>query len=152
MKNMKVLPIKNGTVIDHIPVGLVFKVARILGILLDAPKSTVSLASRVPSTATKWKDLIKIEDRELDAREVNKIALIAPNATISIIRNMKVVKKTKVSFPTKVVGLLRCQNPNCITNANEPVVSEFICENVDKQILRCKYCEREVEDLESSIR
>ncbi|MBO4797569.1 MAG: aspartate carbamoyltransferase regulatory subunit, partial [Candidatus Methanomethylophilaceae archaeon] len=89
-----------------------------------------------------WKDIIKIEDRELDSRSVDKIALIAPEATISIIRDYYVAEKYPVRLGEKVVGLARCSNPNCITNKGEPILTEFTVIRRNPVEIRCCYCDR----------
>ena len=147
MKELRVTPIKDGTVIDHIPSGLAVKVLKILGIIEKPPKSTVTVAMHVSSKKMKWKDIVKIEDRELDTREVNKIALIAPNATISIIHDFSVVKKTRVQLPDTITNIVKCPNQSCITNKGEPVDKTFSVVNRDPVTVRCKYCERVVDDI-----
>jgi len=151
MKEMKLQPIKNGTVIDHIEPGMAMKVARILGIPETGSHSAVSIAMFVKSDKMKTKDLLKIEDRELKPGEVNRISLISPNATICIIENFNVTKKSVVSLPSEVTGIAKCSNPNCITNKGEPLESEFTVENHEDIKLRCKYCERYVNDIMESI-
>jgi aspartate carbamoyltransferase regulatory subunit len=151
MKEIKVAPIKNGTVIDHIPSGMALKVLKILGVGEDGVDSTVSVAMRVPSQKTEWKDIVKVEDRELDAREVDKIALIAPTATINIIRNFSVAEKHPVRLPEVARGILECGNPNCITNQREPVETEFMVSTENGTRLTCVYCEREVTDVLAHI-
>jgi aspartate carbamoyltransferase regulatory subunit len=83
---------------------------------------------------------------ELSPRKVNAIALIAPTATISIIRDSKVREKRSVSLPDRIAGVLRCPNPNCITNHGEPVESEFEVYRRRPVTLRCVYCERLADD------
>jgi aspartate carbamoyltransferase regulatory subunit len=147
MKEVKISAIKNGTVIDHIRSGMALKVLKILGITEKSVDSTISVAMHVQSKKAGWKDIVKIEDRELDAQEVNKIALIAPSASINIIRNFNVAEKRRVSLPNVVIGIAKCSNPTCITNSKEPiepVETEFIVESKDPPRLKCKYCEREI--------
>ncbi len=151
MKEMKIQPIKNGTVIDHIEPGMALKVVRILGIPEPESHSTISIAMFVKSKKMKEKDLLKIEDRELKQKEVNKISLIAPNATIVIIKDYNVKKKMRVSLPEVINGIARCSNPNCITNKGEPLETEFSVENGKEIRLRCLYCERYVTDIVESI-
>ncbi len=151
MKELKIQPIKNGTVIDHIEPGMALKVVRILGIPEPESHSTISIAMYVKSKKRGEKDLLKIEDRELKKKEVNKISLIAPNATISIIKDFKLKKKSRVSLPKVITGIARCSNPNCITNKGEPLESEFSVENGEEIRLRCLYCERYVSDIVESI-
>ncbi len=150
MKELKVTPIKNGTVIDHIAPGMALKVLKILGIGEDL-QSTVSVVLHVPSGKKAWKDILKVEDRELSPREVDKIALIAPDATINIIRNYSVAEKYEVHVPDVARGILRCANPSCITNSHEPVESEFRVVSQDPLRVRCRYCERELEDVAANI-
>jgi aspartate carbamoyltransferase regulatory subunit len=150
MKELKVQPIKNGTVIDHIPSGMALKVLKILAVNEDIG-STVSVLMHAHSGKVGWKDVVKIEDRELDTDEVNKIALIAPDATINIIRNYSVAEKRKVILPNVVRGIVKCANPNCITNLREPIRSEFIVESKNPPKLKCRYCERNLENIAENI-
>ncbi|MEA3199755.1 MAG: aspartate carbamoyltransferase regulatory subunit [Thermoplasmata archaeon] len=142
-------PIRNGTVIDHISAGRAVTVMRILGLPRPGSTSTITAAMNVPSSRGR-KDILKIEDRELDANEVNKIALIAPNATINIIREYEVARKDRVELPEKVSGLVKCPNPNCVTN-HEPVRAQFLIVARDPVKLRCGYCDREVDDVAQHV-
>lgn len=150
MRELKVQPIKDGTVIDHITPGNALKVLKILGIAEKQPDSVISIAINVTGKRGK-KDILKIENRELDAREVNKIALIAPNATINIIRNTEVVEKRRVEIPDEIVGIVKCANPNCISNKKEPVEPKFIVKSKNPLKIKCYYCEREPDDISSHI-
>ena len=133
---LRVAKIKNGTVIDHVPGGQALNVLSILGI--DGSEGlAVSVGMNVPSDRLGKKDVVKVEDRELSQSEVDVISLIAPEATINIIREFEVVEKNRVDRPETVVGLLSCPNRNCITNGNEPVETKF--EVVDEGV-RCTYC------------
>jgi len=148
-KELKVPRIKDGTVIDHITAGNAVKVLHILGI----PKGTssiVSVAMNVKSELGK-KDIVKVENRELDPHEVNKIALIAPKATINFIRDYEVAKKHKVKLPDEIVGIVSCSNPTCVSNAKEPVKSRFKIISKDPPRIKCYYCEREPEDIADRI-
>jgi len=148
-KELKIPRIKDGTVIDHITAGNAIKVLHILGI----PKTSsavVSVAMNVKSMMGK-KDIVKVENRELNPSEVDKIALIAPRATINIIRDYEVAKKHRVKLGTEVIGLVKCSNPTCISNSNEPVKSRFIIMNQDPIRIKCYYCEREPEDISERI-
>lgn len=142
-------PIRNGTVIDHIAPGNAIRVLRILGMPRSGWTSIITAAMNVPSSRGR-KDILKIEDRELDPAEVNKISLIAPNATINIIREYEVVRKERVELPEKVSGLVKCPNPNCVTNA-EPVKTQFVVRERDPLRLACGYCDREVKDIAEHI-
>ncbi len=150
-QTLKVQKIKNGIVIDHILCGMALKVLKILNITGDIG-STVSLVMHVKSRMG-CKDVVKIEDRNLDEKEIDKIALITPTATVNIIENYKVVRKHKVCLPDEIKGIVKCMNPRCITNQREPVEPEFRVISKDPVIIKCKYCEREmtVEDIIENI-
>jgi len=148
-KDLKVPRIKNGTVIDHISGGNAVNVLHILGI----PGSTqyvVSVAMNVKSELGR-KDIVKVENRELHPKEVDKIALIAPKATINIIRDYEVAKKYKVKLGDEITGIVCCSNPTCISNANEPVTSRFKVISRDPPRIKCYYCEREPDDISKRI-
>ncbi len=149
MKKLKITPIRNGTVIDHIPPGCAIKVLHVLH-LPESTSSVISVAMNVKSKFGK-KDIVKVENRELDSKEVDKIALIAPKATINIIRDLEVAEKHKVHLPEEIIGLVKCSNPTCISNAREPVQTRFILVDQDPPRIRCYYCERETEDIAERI-
>jgi aspartate carbamoyltransferase regulatory subunit len=151
-KELRITPIRNGTVIDHIPSGLALEVLRILDVQVAHRESTVSVALHVRSQRMGWKDIVKVENMELSPAKADAIALIAPTATISIIRETKVKEKHPVTLPPRLVGVLRCPNPNCITNQGEPVESEFEVVRRRPLALRCAYCERSVEDFLPHLR
>jgi len=146
MRELKITPIKDGTVIDHIGDGLALEVLRIIGVRALDKDSTVSVAIHVRSTKLGWKDIVKVENMELSPRKVNAIALIAPNATIAIIRNFKVREKRVVELPSRIVGVLRCPNPTCVSNQPEPIESEFEVTDRRPVVLTCAFCERRVDD------
>ena len=149
MKDLRITPIKNGTVIDHITPGLAVKVLHVLKIP-ETTSSVVSVAMNVKSRIGK-KDIVKVENRELDPREVDKIALIAPKATINIIRDYEVAEKHKVHLPDEIIGIVKCSNPTCISNSKEPVKSRFLLVNKELPSIKCYYCERETEDIAERI-
>ena len=138
-KELKVSKIKDGTVIDHITAGYAMDVAKILGIT-GKEKRTITIAINVPSKRFKTKDVLKIEGRALNAAEVNKIALVAPHACINFIRNYEVVEKQEVKLPQKIEGIIKCVNPTCISNSDEPVTPKFYVKNTEPLILKCHYC------------
>jgi aspartate carbamoyltransferase regulatory subunit len=84
--------------------------------------------------------MVKIEGRELKSEEVDKIALLAPHATINIIRNYKVAEKQRVKLPTNIRGIVKCANPACISNSEEPVQPKFYVDGEEPLRLRCHYC------------
>ena len=141
-KSLRVRKIKNGTVIDHISSGNALNVLKIAGIT-GKEGMILSIAMNVPSGKhNDLKDVVKIENKELVPEEINRVALISPNATINIIRNYEVIQKFKVALEEKIEGVIKCMNPNCITNSNEPVKSLFKIETTNPVSLRCFYCDR----------
>ncbi len=140
-RELRVRPIKDGTVIDHVKAGQALNVLRILGIK-PGSKEIVSIVMNVPSKKMGKKDIVKVENRELREEEVAQISLISPEATINIIRNYEVVEKYKVTPPEYVIGMLKCPNVNCISNTSEPVESKFMVTRENGIKLRCYYCER----------
>jgi aspartate carbamoyltransferase regulatory subunit len=135
-EELRVSKIRNGTVIDHVAAGQALNVLGVLGID-GSGGETVSVGMNVPSDRHGHKDIVKVEGRELSESEVDVISLIAPEATINIVRDFAVVEKTRVSRPERVRGVLSCPNPNCITNADEPVTADF---GVVEEGVRCDYC------------
>lgn len=148
-KELKIPRIKDGTVIDHITAGNAVKVLRILGIP-EKTTSVVSVAINVKSKLGR-KDIVKVENRELDPYEVDKIALISPKATINIIRNYDVAEKHKVELPDEIKGIVSCPNPTCVSNKDEPITSRFKVVCKDPPRIKCYYCEREPDDIAERI-
>jgi len=136
---LRVSKIKNGTVIDHITGGHALDVVKILGIT-GHRSGVVSIGMNVPSKRLGIKDIVKVEGRELDASEVDKIALLAPHATINIVKDYKVIEKKRVKLPEAVRGVVKCDNPACISNSSEPVQSKFYIEKEAPLRLKCHYC------------
>jgi aspartate carbamoyltransferase regulatory subunit len=143
-KEMRVRPIRQGTVIDHIRGGQALNVLKILGIY-GTTEAVVSVAMNVPSGYLGQKDIVKVEGRELIEQEVDRISLIAPDATINIIRDYEVIEKHRVDLPERIDGLVKCNNPNCISNTNEPVISKFMV-NKKPVELRCVYCDHVISE------
>lgn len=138
-KELIVSAIENGTVIDHIPSNTVFQVMRILE--LDKTTNQVLFGTNLESKKYGKKGIIKVRDKFFTDTAINKIALVAPNATLIIIKNFKVVSKRQVTVPDQVDNIAKCFNPKCITNI-EQVPTRF--KVVDKEDLRllCHYCEK----------
>lgn len=135
-RELRVSKIQSGTVIDHITGGQALNVLAIVGI--DGSEGeTVSVGMNVPSDRLGQKDIVKVEGQELSQDEVDVLSLIAPAATINIVRDYEVIEKHRVSPPEEVVGVLACPNHNCITTDPEPVQSRF--EVLDDGV-RCAYC------------
>lgn len=138
-RTLLIRKIENGTVIDHIAAGYALDVLRLLGIR-GREGNVISIAMSVPSRKMGKKDIVKIEDRELSSGEVDRIALISPNATINIIRDFVVAEKKRVSLPEVVVGVVRCSNPSCVSNGKEAVISQLDVVQREPLLLRCHYC------------
>ena len=135
-RQLRVSKIRSGTVIDHITGGQALNVLAILGI--DGTSGdAVSVAMNMPSDRLGKKDIVKIEGRELSQDEVDVLSLIAPAASINIIRDYEVIEKHRVERPDVVVGLLECPNRNCNTTDPEPVKPRFAV--IDEGV-RCEYC------------
>ncbi len=139
-KTLSVSAIKDGTVIDHVTAGRALDIVRLLR--LTQEKKQITLGLYLESRARGRKDLIKIEALELSTESANRVALLAPGATINIIKNYAVVKKFQVVIPQMIERLIVCPNPSCITN-HERMISVFFVKNQATGIqLACKYCER----------
>ncbi len=133
--------IGEGTVIDHIDEGKGLKVLDALGI--DGKDgSVITIALNVPSGKFKKKDIIKVENMFLKDDDANKLAVIAPKATVNIIKNYKLVEKRRISLPNEIEHIFRCSNPECVTNSSEHIESIMDVINKDGLILRCRYCNR----------
>ena len=139
---LKVSAIREGTVIDHIPAENVFKVVDILD--LKKHDNIVSVATNLQSKTAGKKGIVKVGGKSLTEAEVNKISIIAPNATINIIKDYKVKKKETVKTPEEFNNVVKCSNPKCVTNA-EKVKTRFTVENKEPLKVRCHYCERTAE-------
>jgi len=136
---LRVSKIKDGTVIDHITSGHALDVAKILEIT-GRRAGVVTIAINVPSKRHGHKDMLKVEGRFLAASEVDKIALLAPHATINIVKDYKVVEKQRVKLPDNIKGIVKCGNPACVSNSNEPVEAKFYVEKAEPLRLKCHYC------------
>jgi len=138
-EKMQVEAICKGTVIDHIAAGQGLKILNRLHLINDKMRLTVGL--NLPSGQFGSKDLIKVENWLFSKDEANELALLAPNATVNIIENYKVVSKFNMELPEVLVGIFPCPNTNCITHS-EPVDSKFTIKTEYEQVrLRCHYCE-----------
>jgi len=137
---LKVSKIENGTVIDHIEPGYALHVLKVLGIT-GKEGHVVAVVMNVRSSKMGRKDIVKVEGLELSKEQVDLIALISPRVTINIIRDYRVAKKFKVKPPERIDNLLKCVNPNCITNQpNEPIQSSFKMVSIKPLIYVCEYC------------
>lgn len=138
-KNLSVAAIENGTVIDHIPAGQGMRIVRLLR--LADQKNRVTLGLNLPSKSLGYKDLIKVDGREISEEEANQIALFAPKATLNIIRNYQIEKKFLVTFPDSISKIILCPNQKCITN-HEPATPKFQVNRYGRKVLlQCHYCQ-----------
>lgn len=137
-KELVVAALENGTSIDHIPSDQVFKVVSLLQ--LDKLPNRITIGSNLTSKKMGTKGIIKIADKFFEEDEINRIALVAPNVNLNIIRNYEVVEKKSVVLPETIVEIVKCNNPKCITN-NEPMTSRFDVVDKNNVELRCHYCE-----------
>ena len=140
-KELAVAALENGTVIDHIPPHSLFKVVDLLGIA-NLPNS-VTIGNNLSSRRYGKKGIIKIADVFFPEETLSRIALVAPNANINVIRNYEIVDKHRVSLPDEIVDIVKCGNPKCISN-NEPMPTRFHVVDRENRVIRCHYCEREV--------
>jgi aspartate carbamoyltransferase regulatory subunit len=136
---LSVPAIEAGTVIDHIPAGQALVIIELLGL-----EQTLTVGLRLASPTMGSKDVLKVAGLELTPDETNQISILAPRATVNIIRDFKVIEKFRVEPPSFIRGMIDCPNPSCIT-CHEPIGSGFDVTQRGKQlILRCHYCESEV--------
>ncbi|MFQ5964702.1 MAG: aspartate carbamoyltransferase regulatory subunit [Candidatus Scalinduaceae bacterium] len=139
MKKLEVSAIEEGTVIDQIASKSTFKVANILNI--QNIDKVVLVGVNLSSEKLGKKGIIKIGGKLLTQEEANKIALIAPDATLNIIKDSEVVRKFKVAIPDSIEGIVKCFNPNCVSN-HQSIQSRFHVINKNPIKIRCHYCER----------
>ena len=134
---MLVAAIKNGTVIDHIPSDKTYQVAQLLG--LQNLETPVTIGYNFLSKKLGKKGIIKVEDKFFTDEEISRLSVVTPNIVLNIIRDFEVVEKKTVVTPSEIKGIVKCNNPKCITN-NEPMQTHF---HVADGILTCHYCEKE---------
>ena len=139
-KELVVSALENGTVLDHIPAKNVYKALDILN--LKGIENQITIGINLVSKVHGEKGIIKIADKFFEDEELNKLALIAPNATVNIIRDFKVVEKKKLEMPKEVIGIARCRNPKCVTN-HQPIKTRFTTVEKNNEIkLLCHFCEK----------
>ena len=132
-QELQVAALENGTVIDHIPSERLFTVVSLLG--LEHMSNNITIGFNLKSKKLGTKGIIKIADKFFCDEEINRIAVVAPNVKLNIIRELK--------------GIVKCANPKCITN-NEPMPTLFHVVDKDNCVIKCHYCEKEQtrEDIE----
>ncbi|GHT78014.1 aspartate carbamoyltransferase regulatory chain [Bacteroidia bacterium] len=137
-KELHVAALENGTVIDHIPSDQVFKVVSLLEI--QNLQTQVTIGYGLDSKKMGKKGILKIADKFFEEDEINRISLIAPSVKLNIIRDYEVVEKKLVHLPDELLGLVKCNNPKCISNC-EPIKSNFKIIDKEAVTLKCHYCE-----------
>ena len=138
-KTLSVSAINEGTVIDHIPADSLFDVLSILK--LDELESQITFGTNLKSEKYGKKAIIKLEGKFFQDDEINRIALVAPEAKLNIIRDYKVDEKKVVGLPDEIIGIAKCMNPKCVTN-NETVTTKFNVIDKKDVVLKCHYCEK----------
>lgn len=139
-KERLVAAIENGTVIDHIPSEKTYEVASVLG--LQNLDTVVTIGYNYLSKKIGRKGIIKIENKFFSDEEISRLSVVAPNVVLNIIRNFEVVEKKKVETPDELRGIVKCNNPKCVTN-NEPMETMFTVIDKNAGIIRCHYCDKE---------
>ncbi len=145
-KERLVAAIENGTVIDHIPADKTYQVASLLKLHeLDSP---VTIGQNYHSKKLGRKGIIKVEDKFFTDAEINQLSVVANNVVLNIIKDYEVVEKKMVHLPDNLVGIVKCNNPKCITN-NEPMSTNFTIIDKDAKHpqIRCRYCDK-VQDID----
>lgn len=139
-KERLVAATENGTVIDHIPSEKTYEVANILG--LQNLDTVVTIGYNYLSKKIGRKGIIKIENKFFTDEEISRLSVVAPNVVLNIIRNYEVVEKKKVETPDELRGIVKCNNPKCVTN-NEPMDTIFTVTDKEAGTIRCHYCDKE---------
>lgn len=148
---MLVEAICDGTVLDHIPSDKLFKIVALLQ--LEQMTTPITIANNLESAHCERKGIIKMNDRFFSEKELNKIAILAPSVRLNVIRGYDVVEKKNLSLPSEIIGLVRCSNAKCITNA-EPMTTRFAVmqdETTQRAILECQYCSRKAQADEAEL-
>ena len=139
-KELQVAALENGTVIDHIPSDKVFTVVSLLD--LQNTDGNITIGNNFESKKLGKKGIIKVADRFFTDEEVSRLSVVAPNIKLNIIRHYEVVEKKQIVMPDELKGIVKCNNPQCITN-NEPMQTWFHVVDKELGILKCHYCEKE---------
>ena len=139
-KERLVAAIENGTVIDHIPANKTSQVATLLK--LSELKNPVTIGYNYPSKKVGCKGIIKVSDKFFTDEEISRLSVVAPKVVLNIIKDYEVVEKKTVETPDEIRGIVKCNNPKCITN-NEPMDTVFNIEDKAHGNLKCRYCDKE---------
>ena len=136
----QVAAIKNGTVIDHIPAEKTYEVVNLLE--LQKLENPVTIGYNYPSKKIGKKGIIKVSEKFFTDEEISRLSVVAPNVVLNVIKDYEVVEKKTVETPDELRGIVRCNNPKCITN-NEPMSTVFNVVDKKRGILKCHYCDKE---------
>ena len=139
-KERLVAAIENGTVIDHIPAEKTFHVVNLLE--LQNLSTPVTIGYNFSSSKVGCKGIIKVSDKFFTDDEISRLSVVAPNIILNIIRDYEVVEKKQVITPDELCGIVKCNNPKCVTN-NEPMATIFNVVDKAAGILKCHYCDKE---------
>ena len=139
-KERLVAAIENGTVIDHIPAEKTFQVVNLLE--LQKLSTPVTIGYNFTSSKVGCKGIIKVSDKFFTDNEISRLSVVAPNIILNIIRDYEVVEKKQVITPDELCGIVKCNNPRCVTN-NEPMATIFNVVDKAAGILKCHYCDKE---------
>ncbi len=145
---LEVSAIANGTVIDHIPAEVTFKIVQILD-LYNHPEA-ITIGTNLNSKTLGKKGIIKISDRFLSDEEIGRLSVVAPNVTLNIIKDYQIVEKKFVQYPKLIVGVVKCSNPKCVTN-HQPIATKMEVFDMAQKSLRCVYCERVMQQNEVEL-
>lgn len=145
---MLVAAIQNGTVIDHIPTEKTYQVVSLLK--LEELTTQVTIGYNYHSKKLTRKGIIKVEDKFFTDEEISRLSVVAPNIVLNIIRDYEVVEKKTVTTPDELTGIVKCNNPKCITN-NEPMDTRFEVIDREDVTLRCHYCGHTVKSSDAKI-
>ena len=148
-KELAVAALRNGTVIDHIPSSALFKAVDLLGI--EKLGVSVTIGNNLESKRLGHKGIIKVADIYFPEAVLDRISIIAPDAVVNTIRDYEVVEKRRVELPDTVIGIVKCDNPKCITN-HEPMRTKFAVIDRNAGLLRCHYCNHTVSSLKATLR
>lgn len=139
-KERLVAAIENGTVVDHIPAEKAYAVASLLG--LQKLTNPVTIGYNYPSKKLGRKGIIKVENKFFTDEEISRLSVVAPNVVLNVIRDYSVAEKKTVETPDVLCGIVKCNNPKCITN-NEPMQTVFHVIDKKNGVIKCHYCDKE---------
>ena len=135
-EELQVAALQNGTVIDHIPTDKLFTIVNLLGLM--NVENNMTIGNNLESKKLGKKGIIKVADRFFTDEEISRLSVVAPNVKLNIIRDYEVVEKKQVIMPDEIRGIVKCNNPKCITN-NEPRATIFHVIDKEQGTLKCHH-------------